>query len=329
MQTFWYSSLVVVTGRSVTSLEYLTARSKGIPVYAFVEKRILAILPLYEANPKGDFSNAVDNPRVFEFVKDLRDKERVWTFEFETAEDIIQSLRLQFAHLFHESLGLTAKLRQSGLQETLAGLSGQAFSLALEQPEAWEHLLFSRVLQDEITACKELRLRYRNAYALGPGERISILGFGNWSSARIHELERVVDVLNRAMNVDLQTAFGAPGEPGSVEEIVSTAQLIGEAYRGALQWSLGVRRASGNEALRPVIDSLALFPDDLVTKVESFGDPLTRRIEAALLTACADNPVTVDANLKIELSNLDEYQRAMQQLQQDIACGRVDPSEFT
>src|SRR6266496_4813252 len=35
-------------GKSVTNMEYLRARAKGIPVYAFVQKSILNILPVWK-----------------------------------------------------------------------------------------------------------------------------------------------------------------------------------------------------------------------------------------------------------------------------------------
>ena len=38
-------------GKSVTNLEYLAARAKGIPIYVFVERRVLAVLPTWKDNP--------------------------------------------------------------------------------------------------------------------------------------------------------------------------------------------------------------------------------------------------------------------------------------
>src|SRR5262245_56298146 len=49
-------------GKSVTNLEYLVACAKGIPVYAFVDRDVLAVLPLWKENPKMDFTKSVDRP---------------------------------------------------------------------------------------------------------------------------------------------------------------------------------------------------------------------------------------------------------------------------
>lgn len=321
-----YGSVDSPSNKSVTNLEYLAARAKGIPVYAFVEKRILAVLPLWEANPNGDFSSAVDNPRVFEFVRDVRTKDGVWMFEFEMAQDIVAALRFQFAHLLQESVRLTAKIRQSGIQETLAGLGGKAFALALERPVAWEYRLFFQILDDEIAASKELKRQYQLGLTLGPGERVSLLDIGTWSAPCTHELQRVVDVLNHAINVHFPEAVGPPGQAGSVEQIVSVARLIGEAYREALEWSFRVRRTTGHERLRPVVDALARFPDDLLAKVESLGGPMLKRIEDSLTAATTDKPVRIETTVDITISNIEEFKRAIQQLQHDIESGQVVPS---
>jgi len=42
-------------GRSVTNLELLAAKAKGIPVYAFVMRPILNILSVWKSNPDADY----------------------------------------------------------------------------------------------------------------------------------------------------------------------------------------------------------------------------------------------------------------------------------
>lgn len=36
------------TGKSVTNLEYIHAKAKGIPIFAFVSKEVISILPVWE-----------------------------------------------------------------------------------------------------------------------------------------------------------------------------------------------------------------------------------------------------------------------------------------
>jgi hypothetical protein len=48
-------------GKSITNLEYLEAKKKGIPVYVFVNSDVMSILPLWKNNPYADFSTHVEN----------------------------------------------------------------------------------------------------------------------------------------------------------------------------------------------------------------------------------------------------------------------------
>lgn len=110
-----YGSLDPEGDRSVTNLEYLTARQKGIPIYVFVQKGILDIIPVWEANPDADLSRVADSPRLFGFIEEIRSQQRHWVFPFETAQDIVARLRNQFAHLMNEGLLLRAKLSGAGI----------------------------------------------------------------------------------------------------------------------------------------------------------------------------------------------------------------------
>ena len=55
-------------GKSMTNLEYLHAKAKGIPTFIFVSKQLYNTLPLWRSNKDGDFSAIVDNTKIFEFV---------------------------------------------------------------------------------------------------------------------------------------------------------------------------------------------------------------------------------------------------------------------
>jgi len=312
--------------KSVTNLEYLTARAKGIPVYAFVEKRTLTALPLWEMNPDGDFSVVVDNTGLFEFVRDVRSKDGVWTFEFETAQDIVTALRHQFAYQMLKGLLLTARIRASNLPESVQSLGGRAFMLAIEKPDAWEYKLLSQVVADEIEGYKELKQRYVDKIALGQAERVSMFDIQAWSAPRIHEMQQIANALNHTINVRAQEALGAPGEPGDVEKIVAVGRLIGEAYREALEWSLRVRRTAGHERLVPIIDAMAQFPEDLLAKVEMLGKPLLRRIEKALSVDATDEDRIMDIMLRFDISHYDEFEAALDNLTKNIDLGEVDLS---
>jgi len=66
----------------------------------FLKKDVEVAGRLYRDNPTGDFSAAVDDPRIFDFVQLIRRQSTDnWIHTFETVEDIVQSLRGQFAYI--------------------------------------------------------------------------------------------------------------------------------------------------------------------------------------------------------------------------------------
>ncbi|MDZ7692136.1 MAG: DUF4062 domain-containing protein [Balneolaceae bacterium] len=109
-----YGSIDLETDKSITNLEYETAKRKGIPIYVFIDKQVINLLPTWKANPDADFSNTVDTTKLFEFVDKIRNTEGIWTFPFEKAVDIIGTLRHQLAHLFLESIQLREKFTAGG-----------------------------------------------------------------------------------------------------------------------------------------------------------------------------------------------------------------------
>ena len=61
-------------GKSITNLEYLHAKAKGIPLFVFVNKQIYNTLSFWRSNKDADFSSIVDNPKIFEFVAEIYDE---------------------------------------------------------------------------------------------------------------------------------------------------------------------------------------------------------------------------------------------------------------
>ena len=50
-------------------------------------------MEIWKSNPNADFSSVVDSNKVFEFIDSLRNKENIWVYEFEFAQDIILTLK--------------------------------------------------------------------------------------------------------------------------------------------------------------------------------------------------------------------------------------------
>ena len=121
-----YGSIDATPNKSVTNLEYTSARHKRIPIYVFIDPQVLALLPLWKRNQAADFSEQVDSPRLFEFIEHVRTIDAVWMNEFRIACDITDALRTQFA--YQQQAGLRLQRQAVGLadQDWLDTLHGEA-----------------------------------------------------------------------------------------------------------------------------------------------------------------------------------------------------------
>jgi hypothetical protein len=86
--------------RSITNEEYRRARKRGIPIMTFVSEDVMTASRIYRKNPKADFSDLVDDHRIFDFVDLIRgESEDNWIREYKTAEDIKDAITAQFAYI--------------------------------------------------------------------------------------------------------------------------------------------------------------------------------------------------------------------------------------
>jgi hypothetical protein len=146
------------TDKSVTNLEFLKAKAKGVPIYVVVTRSILDILPVWLQNQTGDFSSVSDSPKLFQFVVDIRNTGENWVFPFDTSRDIFDVLRSQLAYLFMDALELRTRMRVSGgLPPRLRNLRGSLLRLVVERPKGWEYILFSSALDEALTDLADLR----------------------------------------------------------------------------------------------------------------------------------------------------------------------------
>ena len=307
-----YGSIDTDTAKSITNLEYLAARSKGIPVYAFVEKKVLALVPVWLRNKDANFAGIVDDARVLQFIDQIRSVDKVWMHEFETAGEIINALRNQLAYLMGEGLSWRLRLRQGPRQaRLLEGLQGEALRILVERPRAWEYRLFGQVLIDEVEKCVDLKRNYEIGVVLGVGDYVPLEDVHPWALGRLSELNRMASAMSKLTNQTLPEAFGPPGTPGDPEAIVFVARRLAEVYRRALEWAQGVRRASVDERLSAVLTELAGFTDDIIGQIERIGPQLLAGISEALAQPAGAEPKVVDVSFKVTIPNMERFEQAV------------------
>ena len=270
-------------GKSITNLEYLRARAKGIPIYAFVLKSVLDVLPEWRKNPQRSYLHLVDSAKLFEFVDALKESGDLWIFPFETARDIASTLRTQLAFLFMDSLHLRTKARAVGLSESISQLRGEALRLAIEKPMLWEARLFAQVLSDEIQASKSLRQDLDYRLVFGEIKRIdNRRELVQLLRDRMPQLEMVGPSLETLFNTTLQEAMGPPGQPGDPEKLAYVARKIADAYRSAIMWKMEFQRLKVPVDFQGLSLAVAELATNMIREIEMYSDKLKSGLEEAI-----------------------------------------------
>lgn len=316
-----YGSVDTRSGRSVTNLEYLAARAKGIPIYAFLEKRTLTLYEAWqsaEAAGRASLGATVDTAQLFEFVEQVRKADEVWMFGFERSEDITNTLRGQLAYQTHSGLQLLRALRLHVDRELVASLSGESFRILLEKPDAWEYRLFAHALRHEILAVHALRREYDLGISFGAKESVGLLQFATWAQMKLDEIIHLTNAADKLLNSTLQEALGPPGVPGSAADILFVARSLGRVYREGIEWALRIRRTYAEaDGFALAIEALAACSPSIVEKIGDWGVTLARDLDQAVAEARALPPGSerreVHFTLKFESVGVDHFVDVMRE----------------
>lgn len=225
--------------KSITNIEYLHAKAKGIPVYIFIQKSIIETLPKWESEPNTDFSEIVDNTSLFEFVQHIRSEDNKWTFEFECVENIIECLRVQIANLLSDSLVLRRHKYKNGIPKKVMSYFGEVFEIAVEKPRLWEFRLFAAALKDNMKQTEDLQLDLKYGISFEKVYVVKDLKESvEWILVKIFELKNYISMIEPLINDALTIALGVPGKSGNEEYIIYVAEKVVEVYKFLLNWSL-------------------------------------------------------------------------------------------
>ncbi len=304
------------SGKSITNLEYLEARAKGIPIYTFVSKAILHTLPVWRNNRDGNFAGVVDCNKLFEFVEALYSAQEQWVYPFERAVDITTTLRAQFAVLFKDALAYRGKFKEAGLPPSLTNLSPRSLCLVIEKEKGWENLLFSQIFAEEIESSLSLKRDLTYNLCLKPTLKLpNALETMDWITKKIGDLTKLANSASTLMNTAFQEAAGPPGKPGNAEHIVYVAQRVGELYRSVIRWTIEFVSVESKEELQPIIEIASRFSRAFLGDIEEYSERLRRELPRAI-NPPADQTEPVNLVLTLSAPPVEEFEKEAERLEQ-------------
>ena len=267
------------SGQSITNLEFLTAIQKGIPIYTFTLKSMIHVLPLWKKNPTSDFSEYVDDTKVFEFIEDVRSKRGLWNFDFEEEKDIIEKLKSQLSILFSDSLSDRLALKSSPAEEYLSKLSAKALNILLKKPDNYEMRLFLQMMSDEID--KHAFEKNDCTYSISTKRGITlqdVKSCADWQDEKLTDLRRSVEVLNNLFEA-FEYYYGEPGKPSDIKGLYYVAVRYGELYGHLLEWVIEAKSADVCPECKKMVDVFTELPLKPISQLEVFPHESMETIE--------------------------------------------------
>lgn len=298
-------------GKSITNLEYVTARAKGIPVYVFVMRKIIDLLAIWTDNPQGDFKSVVDSTALLEFVSSVRNVDKTWVFPFDLAQDIVKALRLQMAYLFSDALTLRSRITASGVAlDKYKHASPEELRLLIDRPSAWEYSLFAKALRREVSQCEPLKRDWSNHIAFGPKKYYNRAQFALYLSEKLAQAKSLETNFKAILPSTLIDAVGAPDQAGDPDKIFWVANRIAAQYREALQWKIDFYTVLVPEIALRIRDAVSSVLDKIVPQIEDFSMSLQAQVDDAISASKfgkVSREITLYLTFNTELPDLERH----------------------
>lgn len=267
-------------GKSITNLEYIEAKAKGTPIYVFVAKNIISILPVWKKNKEADFSGVVDNNKLFEFVESLRETKDNWVFSFESAQDISTTLKQQLAYLFMDCLDLRSRITPGILDDKeLSEMSSKSLQIIIDRPKGWEYRFFAEVLKDYIGKHEDIRRDL--SYGVSFGKRTVLknhIEVADWVLQQFSHISNTIASSSKLLNEGLPIAFGAPGQTGDAKHIHYVAKRFTDGYRRLIEWRLEFLTIDVDDAFSRLLSLASLMATNAIKEIEDFANNTHKEI---------------------------------------------------
>ena len=310
----------IQNGKSITNTEYLYAKKSGIPIYVFIYKPIISILPIWKKNQNGDFSDSVDSTKIFEFVQDLRETDNNWCFEFEKAQDIIKVLKIQFSYLFKESLEIRTSFN-SNLPEFYKKLSSEAINILLNQDDMFEVLFFAQALEDELLKYENLKYDLEYQILFKSKSRIEDdMELQRWLTQNLQSLNNFIESGNNLFNNAFQKYYAEPGVPSDIKGLYYVACAISRLFGEMINWYNDIKSTSVQDEYLLLRDSFANYTVKSAMEIWEYPRQIKKDIHDGLerLNNGEKGPINIQSTLTLAIDeeSMKIFHREMDKLTQ-------------
>lgn len=272
----------VDSGKSITNIEYQTAVEKGIPIYTFTSKQMVNIFPVWVKNPGADFSDVVDDNRIFEFIRDVRYKSNKWNYQFESANDIISALREQLSILFKESLKIQQKYDNVNVCSIQERVTATAYRYLVDKDDNYEFKFFAQCLIDCMEEHSHLKQDLEYAIvSLSDKHLKASEEIVDYVQLMLGRISNIIDSLKRLINDAFPKYFGETGCPSDIEGLYYVAQTYAKLYSMLMICAIEARSIVVPDEYNKAMGLLSNMPLQTIREIETFPNNIFSQIEQA------------------------------------------------
>lgn len=265
---------VMESGKSITNLEYLHAKAKGIPIYVFVDKQLYDHMRTWRLNKDADFTRVVDDPKIFEFVSSIYDESKQWIYTYDSVRDIKMALKQQLSLIFFDGLTLKKLAGDSYNKIITTNLPSNAVRMVVEKPCFWEYKFLAYVLMGEFDSLQEHRWDLK--YGLFPmhSTHFEPSALLDDISEKLNEMIGLTKLLSTLINRTIQDAIGMPGNPSDLELMMYTTKQLSSIYKRIIEWGLYFKSLDAEDIFENLLQLLYELPSHVLKQIDQFVEQL-------------------------------------------------------
>ncbi|MBC3796032.1 DUF4062 domain-containing protein [Acetobacterium tundrae] len=316
-------------GKSVTNLEYLKAKSKGIPIYAFIEKSILSIFPLWKDNKLLNFDSVVDSSKLFEFIEKLNAEDNIWLISFENSKDIELSLQRQLGFLLNDCLKVRNQILKTNTTKYLNTISAEALKIIIDKSIGWEYKLFGQQLLDGLEKLTKLRRDLKYGISFSNFTKFDeIVEIFDWVELKNNEVLKKVSYLNAIVYDAMPEAFGEPGVSGDIEHIIYVADKLMDVFESIIQGALEYKSVIVPEEWNNLLEIELKISETIISDIETFIDLFNKEVfKIPIEINDQDKPLDLNVILTLTKPDLKPFEQEFERLKKIMGINYIPLNE--
>lgn len=232
-------SLDVETECSVVNSEYREARAAGLDCIVFVDRQVWDLRPLFQKNPKADFSPTVDFPEVFRFIEEIENDTK-WIFQFHRTDDILTILRQQLSIRFRDLL-LRHRENRLLIPPEFSSEMSNISRIVQDRDSLWEYRLTSALLADRIERLDSKFNDIDSGFIVKRTKFLPARDTLNYIQDLFSDLTNVITASVKVLEHQLTPAFGPPGVAGDAAQIKRACDNLYSLFLALYEWEMDIR----------------------------------------------------------------------------------------